>query len=154
MVEDSGVSCDSHEMELRSQCSGHHFSLMQGNAPPAMVKDPVPLSPEASSPSTNDLLYLGPLKNAPLLKLLTPESSPRSDDLYNMELRSQCTGLHYSLFMEPYAATQQLPHPSDEDSLADSPHMNGDKVDIPLLSPHVMELRSQCQGIHESLMCP
>ena len=58
------------------------------------------------------------------------------------------TGFHYSLL-----GGQQLPLPPDEEaSPTVSSHMYADDVDIPLLSPHVMELRSQCEGIHESLM--
>lgn len=115
---------------------------------PATLQESMLLTPESSSPNADDQLYKD-LQNTPrsyhLPKLLTPESMPKSDGLYNMELRSQCSGIDLSL-MKP----EDSPHSYPEGSIGVLTPESMNEGPLILLILHQMELRSQCT--HHSLM--
>ena len=135
-----------HNMELRSECSGFHDALMRfGNITASLPSQEIQISEK--------------ILDAAL------EGSPKH---HNMELRAQCCGIHESLMqgiVGPYqdrfhigyqSPVMQIPKKSSDLGSGDSPDKAHDiphgKQDRPLMTPHNMELRSECSGFHDALM--
>lgn len=193
MIQESGKQPSPvHQMELRSECSGIHQSLMMQRDQPALALL------ELSAPMIEDLKTVYFNQRSSLSQTIAMDLSPgiqeenisdpkdffnfqelpltpppfEESGRHNMEMRSQCSGVHDSLMNPPepfhhfpWPATTTvpvspvspgifLPYLTPESSFEDVFIPLDEVPTFPLLPLPIMELRSHCSGVHQSLMPP